>query len=268
TAIPPLALAAAAALVQVNIWFSIFNLLPIMPMDGGRLVSGLLRARWGISGQRVAHGLGLALGAGAALWFYWGGGNYGAFICGAMALGEGRALKRSLSMTAIDSDESVTAELPRAVELWSSGRREEAVAVLTVLRERTRAGLTYASATLQLAFFLYLLDRVEESYALFKLVPESDMSPAARVAYADAARRRGDFELALRLGRTNFHDAPGAQAAAATALAAAGLGDARETVAWLRTAVRLGLAKSELRAKEFDAVRATDEFREFVAGLR
>lgn len=266
-AVPPLGLAIASALVQVNIWFSLFNLLPVMPMDGGRLVSGLLSARWGVNGRRAGHALGLALGASAALWFFWGGATYGAFMCAAMAAGEGRSLKRSLSMTAADSDETLTSELPRAVELWGRGRRDEAVAALTALRERTGAGLTYAAATLQLAFFLYLLDRDAQAYALFKVVPESDMSAAAKRAYADAARRCGDHALALRLGRTNFHNAPGPQTAAAAALAAAGLGDARETVAWLKTAVRLGLAKSELRAKEFDAVRGSEEFRELVADL-
>ncbi len=266
--VPPLVLAIATALLQVNIWFSLFNLLPIMPMDGGRLVSGLLRARWGVNGQRAGQGLGLALGAAAAFWFYRGGAFYGAFLCGAMAAGEGRALKRSLSMTEADSDETVTSELPRAAELWEKGRREEAVAALAALRVRTGAGLTYGTATLQLAVYLYLLGRVPESYALFKIAPESDMSSSAKHAYADAALRSKDYETALRLGRTNFHDAPGPQTAAAAAIAAAGLGDARETVAWLKTAVRLGLERSELRAKEFDAVRGTEEFRELVEDLR
>ncbi len=266
--IPPAVFSVARALVAVNVWFSLFNLLPVLPMDGGKFVAGLLSARWGVNGRRAAHILGLALGAGVAFWFYRGGALYGAFLCGAMAAGEGRALKRSLSMTAADSDESLTGELPRAAELWEKGRREEAIAALAALREKTGAGLTYEAATLQLAVYLYLMERVEESYALFKLSPESDMSSGAKRAYADAAYRRGDFATALRLGRTNFHDGPGPQNAAAVALAAAGLGDARETVSWLKTAVRLGLDRSELRAKEFDAVRQSEEFRDFVAGLR
>jgi stage IV sporulation protein FB len=265
---PPPALEIARALVAVNVWFSLFNLLPVSPMDGGKLVSGLLGARFGVSGRRAAHVLGLALGAVTAFFFYRTGAMYGAFLVGAMAAGEGRALKRSLSMTAADSDPIMTAELPRARELWDSGRRDEAIAALAALREKTGAGLTYESATLQLAFFMYLTGRVPESYALFKAAREADMSAAAKRAYADAALRSGDFEAALRLGRTNFHNAPGPQTAAAAALAAAGLGDVRETVSWLKAAVRLGLDRSELQAKEFDAVRRTEEFRDFVAGLR
>jgi hypothetical protein len=93
------------------------------------------------------------------------------------------------------------------------------------------------------------------------------MSAPLKRAYADAAYRSKDFTLALRLGRTNFHDAPGPDTATAAALAAAGLGDARATVTWLKTAVRLGLDRNELRAREFDAVRKTDEYRDLIAGL-
>ncbi|MBI2386239.1 MAG: hypothetical protein HYV14_09530 [Elusimicrobia bacterium] len=266
--IPPTALSVARALVMVNVWFSLFNLLPVSPMDGGKLVSGLLSARWGVNGRRAAHGLGLALGAAAAFWFYRGGALYGALLCGAMAAGEGRALKRSLSMTAADSDATLTAELPRGMELWENGRQEEAIAALTALREKAKAGLTYEAATLQLAFYLYLKERVPEAYAMFKAAGESDMTPGAKRAYADAARRSGDFAAALRLGRTNFHDEPGPDTALEAALAAAGLGDARETASWLKTGVRLGLDRAELRAKEFDGVRGSAEFRELIDGPR
>jgi Zn-dependent protease len=261
-ALPPEARRLTVGLVEINVWFSLFNLLPVMPMDGGKFVNGLLRARWGVNGERAGHAFGLTLGAAAALWFLWRGSTYMTILTGAMAVGEGRSLKRSLDMTEADADESLRAELPRALELWERQRREEAVEVLKALREKTKAGLIYADATLQLAFWLYMMGRGDESYELFKGLPEGDLPSPARFAYADAARGRKDFETALRLGRTNFHDRPGAATAAAAALAAAGLGDARETVQWLKTAVRHGLAKNELRAKEFDAVRRSAEFKE------
>ena len=267
-AVPPAAIEVAHALVGVNVWFSLFNLLPLSPMDGGKFVAGLLSARWGVRGRRAAHLLGLAVGGGAAIWFYRGGAMYGAFICGAMAAGEARALKRSLSMTEADSDPALAGELPRAIELWDSGRREEAVAVVSALREKTKAGLLFQEASLHLAYFLYLLERVEESYAMFKESSEDDMTGTLKRAYADAALRVKDFAAALRLARTNFHDAPGPDAALAAALAAAGLGDARETASWLKTGLRLGLDRNALRAREFDAVRGAEEFRDLLGGSR
>lgn len=265
--VPPVAKEVLVGLVEINIWFSIFNLLPIMPMDGGKFVSGLLTARWGVNGTRAAHGFGLVLGGAAALYFLKRGAFFGALLTGAMAAGEARALQRSLSMTAADADETLQAELPRALELWEKDRKDEAVEVLKALREKTGAGLIYGEATLQLAFWLYILGRNAESHSIFKTLPEGDLPAPARIAYADAALTVKDYAVALRLGRTNFHDEPGPQTAASVAWAAAGLGDARETVQWLKTAVRLGLAKEELRAKEFDAVRQSDEFRELVVDL-
>jgi Zn-dependent protease len=265
--LPPLALAAAAALVQVNVWFTLFNLLPVAPMDGGKLVQGLLSAGFGVGGRRAGHALGLVLGGAAALWFLARGETYGAFLSGLLALGEVRSLRRALSMTAADADPAVAAELKRAAELWSAGRREDAAAALAALRARAGAGLTHAAATLQLAFYLAVLGRDEESLALFKLARESDMSPAAKRAYGEVARRLGDWTLALRLGRTNFHDEPGPRTAAAAAVAAAGLDDARETVSWLRTALRFGLPRSELSSPAFEGVRASKEFQELVADL-
>jgi Zn-dependent protease len=265
--LPPPVVAAAAALFEVNVWLSLFNLLPVGPMDGGRLVQGLLSARFAIAGERAARALGLACGAAAAWWLFSRGAGYGAFVCAALALGEGRQLRRALSMTAADADPAARAELRRASELWGAGRREDAAAALAALRARAGAGLTHEAATLQLAFYLAALGRDEESYALFKSLSESGLFPAAKRAYADVARRRGDYALALRLGRTNFHDAPGPQTAAAAAAAAAGLGDARETVSWLRAALRFGLARSELRSPAFDRVRDSEEFREFLADL-
>lgn len=261
------ALAAASALFQVNAWFSLFNLLPVAPMDGGKLVQGLLGARFGIAGRRAGHAFGAVLGALVALWFLADGALYGALLCGALAAGEGRSFARALRMTAADADESMRLELSRTAELWAAGKKDEATAALTSLREKTGAGLVHSAATLQLAVFSYMQSRFDEAYALFKESEEGDMSSAARRAYADAARRKGDYALALRLGRTNFHDQPGPQTAAAAAIAAAGLRDARETVSWLRTAIRLGLSPAEARAPDFDPVRGTDEFRDFLAGL-
>lgn len=263
---PPEARHLARMFFAVNVWFSIFNLLPVSPMDGGKLVSGLLAARWGEKGRRAAHGFGALVGAAAALYFYRIEAFFGAMLCGAMAAGEIRGIRRSLAMTPADSDPEITAALPAAVKLWEAGRRAEAIAALTALREKAKAGLTFEAAGLQLAVFLYITGKVAESYFLFKACDESDMPAAAKHAYADAALHRGDFETALRLGRMNFHDAPGADTALAAAIAAAGLRDARETAAWLKTALRHGLERNQLRAREFDAVRGSEEFQELLDG--
>lgn len=257
----------AGALVEVNLLFTLFNLLPIAPMDGGRVVEHLLRPRFGVNGLRATRAFGLLVGGGAALWFLAGGNAYTAFLCGAMAAGEARMLQRSLRSTPADEDAELQARYRDAVERWERGEREAAVEAMSAVRLRAEAGLLHAAATLQLAVCLHALERDAEALELFKASRESDMTPAARRAYADAARRRGEHGLALRLARMNFHDAPGAETAAAAAVSAAALGDAREAVHWLRAAVRHGLPNAAVRGAEFDRVRQDAGFKEFVAEL-
>lgn len=50
---------AARDLVQVNLFWGVFNLLPIVPLDGGKALKVWLSERWGERGEWVASGIGL-----------------------------------------------------------------------------------------------------------------------------------------------------------------------------------------------------------------
>ena len=60
-----------------NICFGIFNLLPVLPLDGGRILSDVLSIRWPLASDRILHGFsivisGVLLGLGWAAWREWG----------------------------------------------------------------------------------------------------------------------------------------------------------------------------------------------------
>ena len=54
---------AAPQLAGASLLLGGFNLLPVYPLDGGRLLLGLLRLRWGLSGVRAALYLSTAFSA-------------------------------------------------------------------------------------------------------------------------------------------------------------------------------------------------------------
>lgn len=64
----PIALFALELFVYVNLWWALFNLLPMLPLDGGNIVASFFELVSKEHGRRVARYLSLALLAFAAAW--------------------------------------------------------------------------------------------------------------------------------------------------------------------------------------------------------
>ena len=77
---------AVLQLLWINVAWGCFNLLPILPMDGGRICEEVFNARQDIRGRRRLHLIGMVCAAGAAafMWFQLGA-LFGAIMFGAMA---------------------------------------------------------------------------------------------------------------------------------------------------------------------------------------
>lgn len=61
---------AVSLLQMINLWWGLFNLLPIFPLDGGQIARVWMQSRWGFSGLANSLVISIILCAGMALWSF------------------------------------------------------------------------------------------------------------------------------------------------------------------------------------------------------
>jgi Zn-dependent protease len=250
-------------LVNVNVFWSAVNLLPILPMDGGRLLSIVLIARFGDQGQKFVYGLAVVLGGAVALAFAYLGQWFGAATFGLFAASGVSSWRRLSSRAPEDEDPALRKELQDAERLVIEEKNDEAIRLLVELRKKTSRGRIHGIATELLGLARLRSGQRAESHQLLSEVADQ-LSYPSRVLLTALSCESGDRDRALVLGRTLFLEKRDPYVAYLVAAASAGKGDAAGALRWLKTAVRGGLrdAARLLKERDFDAVRNAPEFAE------
>lgn len=73
------------ALVRINLFWGLFNLLPVFPLDGGQICSELLNARQNHSGRIRAHQIGMITAGFVAAYFLSSNSILGCLMFGSLA---------------------------------------------------------------------------------------------------------------------------------------------------------------------------------------
>lgn len=79
--------------VLISVWWPLFNLLPVMPLDGGHIVQNLVAIIRRTDGVYEAHALGAATGFLVAWWFYQGGSSINAMLFLSLAMSNLQSLQ-------------------------------------------------------------------------------------------------------------------------------------------------------------------------------
>lgn len=257
------------ALLQINLYWSLLNLLPIQPLDGGRLLELVLTWAFGPWGKKAALTLSLLAAGAVALYFLRQGSRYNAAITALFAVSAYRQLRAALGRNPLDDDAGLQAEFDSALALKGQGKNEEASRAMIALRKKTGAGELYSAATEQLARWFYADKQKGAAHALLKSLG-GRLSGGSRLIMQHLAYEAGELEESVALGRQLFLEDSDPQAAYLVSLACLKLADEPGALRWLKTAVRHGLphAARRLQAPELAALRQHPEFQELEARAR
>ncbi len=249
----------------INLFWTLVNLFPVLPLDGGQLLRVTLEAFFGVKGMKAAMliGIGLSFAVAAATFFL------GWFLVGAIFFLFGfqniQTWKLARPIAEVDKDESLHQLLIEAETALFAQDLEKATISLQELRKKTREGLLFITATQYLARLSYNAKDLPQVYELLKSI-EKDLSDEFSLIMHEAAFACKDYQKVEKLSRFCFQKNPTSFVALRSAQACAALNQAKEAVGWLEAALREGVEdfSTFLQSPEFDKVKQEKVFQEFL----
>lgn len=246
-----------------NLFWTIVNLLPIHPLDGGKLLSIILESIFGMAGVRAALLISSVLAIAVSVYFFLNQSLLGGALFVMLAFESYRAWQGSGQLSAQDDNEELQKALKEAETSLRSGEEEKAQHQLEQLRDKTKEGMIYLAATELLAKLYAKQGHTKEAYELLKPLDDA-LSPESLKLLHQLAYKNGHLKEAIELGDRAYQVYPGYETALTNAFSYALLGEVKPAVGWLKRAIGDGLPnlKAHLKRPEFDNIRSLPLFRE------
>ncbi|NGX62268.1 MAG: Stage IV sporulation protein FB [Chlamydiae bacterium] len=251
-----------------NLFWTVLNLVPVLPLDGGHLLSIILEGIFGFKGVKLAILIGLGIAVAISVFFF----IMGMFLVGALFLiltfESFRSLRYYKIFTEKDRDTELQQLMRAADQEYSQGNSEKALHMLEEVQKRTQEGILYTMAAQEMAAIYKDREEYEKAYKL--LLPiQKGLSGDNLSLFHFLAYMNGDFDVVTRVGNKAFQDNPTFETALLNAFAYGEKGRAEPAVGWLQCAIREGLPtpRKTLEREEFDLVRQDPLFRSLVAHL-
>lgn len=248
--------------MMVNLFWTVINLVPVLPLDGGHLLSILLQSIFGYRGIRMAIIAGIVIGIAISIFFL----VVGAWIIAALffllVFESFRSLRYYKLYNEKDQDNNLQELFKGAEKDLVAGNRTQAMTKFQQVREQSGKGLLCSLATQELASLLHKEERYQEAYEL--LLPiRKEVSSENMPLFHHLAYMNRDFQVVVEVGNQSYQLSPTYETAFINAVAHSVLGKAEAAIGWLECSIREGLPHPEEAAKrsEFDSIRSLPSFR-------
>ncbi len=259
---------------SINLFWTIINLLPVQPMDGGKLLGIILEAIFGHKGIKISYLISIAIAALLGVFFM----INGSYIAGSLFFlfmyESYNSFKIANAFQVEDGDVSLLV-LYKEVEAYITSRTiadplkdQFAIDRLQTILERAKKGVIYTNSKEMLAKLFSDLDEKEKAFQLLSQ-DQRQLSPQGRRFLHYLAYSLKRWEDVVAIGDRVYQETPNSQSALTNAMAYAMLNEAKKSVGWLQCAVREGVLdiKQILMKEEFNPIRQDLSFRQYTDAL-
>ncbi len=223
----------------VNLFWTLINLLPILPLDGGQLLRIALEAWLGLKGFKLSIFIGMSISFLIAMFFF----VIGGFLIGAIffifAFQGFDMWRKSKHLSTQDRDEDNTKRLNQGEIALQEGRKDEAKKIFLEVRDKTKKGIIFVAATHYLALLDLEEGKTHEAYELLFSVKDH-LEKEALCLLQKLAFKENNYGLVAKLSSSCYQFMPTQEVALMNAKAFAHLKKAKPAGGWLRKAVEFG----------------------------
>ncbi len=233
---------------QINLVWTIFNLLPVLPMDGGQLLRITLEKLFGFKGLKAAMLISLLLASLITLLAFATGEIFIGIILAIFAFESYRGYAHLRTMTPSDADTSIQEAYEIAERDYLDHNYAKARSGYEWVREKTKSGALYNYSTYRLAEIEAREHNYARAYNFLKPIRDSLDAPGLallqRLAYETE-----DWPAVLQ------HQSTTAEQMALSAIAAAQLNNVESAKGWYHAYIRAGGDPSLKNDHRFDQIR-------------
>jgi len=252
-------------LYQVNFFWTIINLLPVLPLDGGQLLRIVLEALFGVRGFRIAIITGIIISFVISLLFF----ALQMFFLGVLfflfTFQSFDVWKKSRYIAPSDRSSEFSDMIRDGEIALQEGRKEDARKIFEKVRSKSKNGIIFGLATNYLAMMDYEMGEKHEAYELLLSVKDQ-LPDESKVFLHKLAFEEENFLLVVELSGSAFQIAPVVEVALFNARAFAVLNQPQASGGWLQRAMQVGSVDLDkvLSEKYFNGVKEDPQFINFI----
>jgi stage IV sporulation protein FB len=252
----------------INLIWTVLNLVPVLPLDGGQLLRIVFEFLGGYGGRQKAFVASMCIAFLAGLVFIFMQLYIISVLFFMFAFQNYEVAKQLKGSSEEDESEILKQDLIKAENLFLQGKLEEAISALEEVRVRSRRGMLYQIATQDLAKVYMKQKKFQEAYKILKPLSKV-LSDTGKILLHAAAFEVGDYRMVLNLAGHCLVTLPDSDMVLHSAAAAAALKDLKASIGWLETARDYGCEKLKdfLEEKHFNSIRGTAQFKQFLKSL-
>lgn len=252
-----------------NLFWTIVNLLPVLPLDGGQLLRIVLESIFGVKGYKASLLIGACIAACIALYFF----TMRGFLIGAFfflfAFQSFELWRKSRFASEDDRTDENKDLMIKAEEALQSGNAAEAKQLLAEIMQKAGDGMIKQNAQQYLAFLAFKEGKRKDCYDLLLPIKDHLADDTLAILHELAAEQR-NYSLVVELSAKCYQIDPSQKRAINNARAFAFEKKGEPAGGWLQTAWQYGGMSlgAVLEEEEFKQIQNDPKFKQFLDELK